>query len=191
LCQLVLIPSAVVFVAIGVALLVKEASKGDAPVKEESVQAGVVSAFVLQRVRVLEEDTARFAEEEAEACATQNAELATALREIAAEHRKHCNSINTIGEEWTATKSQQQLAGDKADESGQLELPELNLNGRQDNDPVFRLIRHQEAAAEFYVALAQMTTFHQARDTLRRLAMEELRLAEKLCTLADHPQNIV
>jgi hypothetical protein len=55
-----------------------------------------------------------------------------------------------------------------------------------EDDPVALVIRKQEAAAEFYIALASLVKIHAARDTLRDLAAEEIALSQRLCNVANH-----
>jgi len=60
------------------------------------------------------------------------------------------------------------------------------VEARGEENPLHKTIRKQEAIAEFYIALARMAHLHNARDTLRWLAMEEIRHAQHLCSLVNH-----
>lgn len=100
------------------------------------------------------------------------------LMQMAMVHRQHGHEIENM---------YQQTAEDDHGLEEAEHIPEMleklqacNLHDHE--QPIQNIIRRQEAAAEFYIALAQVVNRHRVRDLLRRLATQELRLAEQLCT---------
>lgn len=104
-----------------------------------------------------------------------------ALVTMAAAHRGHGQSIVAMRDQARQEEPSSQRAGTI---SGMVD--KLCQCTEEIHEPIEAIIRKQEAAAEFYVAMAQLVSQHQLRDELRRLAGEELRMAEQLCSLVNH-----
>jgi hypothetical protein len=168
----------VMFVVVGLILLVNMARK--APVEKEPEETvhepNMVSRFVQQQAVPFETELAEFAAEQAER--TEIPHLREQLLAVAEAHRQHGRSLEGIpcheGDELPLGVERIQAAVAQAES----ELGE--------SDPVALVIRKQEAAAEFYIALASLVKIHAARDTLRDLAAEEIALSQRLCNVANH-----
>jgi hypothetical protein len=148
-------------------------------------QPGALSAFVGRQAVAFEEDLAAFIRESAPKVA--DPELREALLRLEAQHLAHAAALRGIGREADATRRAE------LDRDLGRGAPERLLAGLQEagaglplGDAAGRIIRRQEAAAQFYIALAQLVRFHEARDVLRALAMEEIRLAQETCALVNH-----
>jgi len=201
------IASGVMFVLVGLTLLVNVARKAPA---EEDVEAfsepapaharGAVSSFVLKQAIAFEKDLALALAEHAEGLADE--ELKQAVTRIAEEHARHVDSLTDMtrtGEpadgEGAAVAQRAREEGEHADVSpedpaSQRLLAYLAIEDEEGApDPLRAAVRKQEAAAQFYIALARLVRLHEARDTLRRLAMEEIRHAQHLCSLTREDQT--
>jgi rubrerythrin len=185
--------SGVMFVLIGLILLVNLARKApseaeEAVPEEERVESamrtGPVGAFVARQVISFEEDLASFVDEQAQGLPEGN--VRDSLLAAARAHRGHVRSLRGLGE---AIGDEERLAIDRNLErmdAGRLLSILEESDTTAGHDAVSRIIERQEAAAQFYIALAQMIGFHDARDVLRHLAAEEIRMAQDLCSLTQH-----
>lgn len=182
--------SAVLFIIIGVALLAnmawrngqvaaKTEADGATAVQPEasSVKPSLLKSLIIRQATAYERDLVADIDRQLQSMPPgPSQEL---LRQLAAAHRQH-------GQDIAAMADMTPTDGNHAGEiHGMLE--KLQACSCSDaHEPMQNIIRRQEAAAEFYVALAQIVDLHEVRDLLRRLAAHELSLAEKLCT-AFHP----
>jgi hypothetical protein len=184
--------SGVMFVLIGLIMLVNLARKAPDEVIEAAPPApagaaltpGPIGAFVAGRIVSFEEDLAAAAEEQAERL--PEGRVRQTLLAVADSHRGHLQQLQDMT---AAISGEQRTRIDRNLEQAQTEnLLGIIASARDAaaDDAVARIIQHQEAAAQFYVALARMIGFHDARDVLRRLAAEEIRLADELCALTQH-----
>jgi len=185
--------SAVMFVLVGLILLVNLARK--APVedaapaapagKSAAVPAGPLSSFIGRQAVAFEVDLATFIRENAPK--VSNPELRRALSRLEEKHTAHATALAGIGREADASRVAE-MDADLAQGDPERLLGSLRQAGESlPEDATFdRIIRRQEAAAEFYIALAQLIRFHEARDVLRALALEEIHLAQETCALVHH-----
>lgn len=104
-----------------------------------------------------------------------------ALVKMAAAHRNHGLEISAMREQ----ARQEEPSRDQASKISGM-VTKLCQCTKGVNEPIETIIRRQEAAAEFYVAMAQLVSQHELRDRLRHLAGDELRMAEQLCSLVNH-----
>lgn len=191
--------SAVMFVLVGLALLVNLARK--APAEEKPAPAapategaalapqGPLSAFVGRQAVAFEEDLAAFVREHAPKVADPT--LREALRGLEQRHLAHAAALAGIGKQADAAR-RAEMDADLAQGRPDRLLKALREAGQSlpPDAAVARIIQRQEAAAEFYIALAQLIHFHEARDVLRALAMEEIRLAQETCALVNHGRQV-
>lgn len=185
--------SAVMFVLVGLILLVNLARKAPeekaapAPAVEGAMAAptGPMSAFVSRQAVAFEEDLAAYIRESAPAVADPGTRQA--LLRLEERHRAHAAALTGIGAGVDAVQ-RAELDRDLGQGDPQRLLATLREAGSAlpADDVVTRIIRRQEAAAEFYIALARLVRFHDARDVLRSLAMEEIHLAQETCALVNH-----
>jgi hypothetical protein len=171
--------AAILFVVVGLVLLINMARR--APIEEQTKEPvgsepGLVSRFVIQRVVPFEEELADFAAAQAEQ--VEDLSLRRELLAVAEAHRHHGESLGTI-----PCHDQDQLPVSMDRIQDDVARAEAELG---EDDPVALVIRKQEAAAEFYIALASLVKIHAARDTLRDLAAEEIALSQRLCNVANH-----
>lgn len=181
------IGAAVLFVLIGLILLVNEARKAGGekqPSENVSSQTGPIGAVIRQQVRAFESELA--AEARDEAAATGDEALREVLLKIATAHEGHRASM--LGMQ--GLDAPESSTTPKQREDIETHLAAVGEQSHEGSDALARLIRRQEAAAEFYIALARMTSFHDARDTLRQIAIEEIDLAQELCSLTNHPADV-
>lgn len=182
--------SAVMFVLVGLVLLVHLARQG-APAQAEPVQEGAVqptgplALFVARQAVAFEEDLVSLIRESV--ADVTDAAVRDRLMELERRHSGHAEKLGRIG---TAADGSQvdEMSADLAGGEPQRLLQGLARAGGDAaaQDAVARIIARQEAAAEFYIALAKLIRFHEVRDLLRSLAMEEIRLAQELCALVNH-----
>jgi hypothetical protein len=185
--------SAVMFVLVGLILLVNLARKAPAedaapavlPVEGAATKAGPLSSFIGRQAVVFEEDLATFIRENAPTAGTP--ELRQALAHLAEQHTAHATALAGIGSAADVERVAE-MNMDLAKGSPERLLASLRrADSSLPADATFdRIIRRQEAAAEFYIALAQLVRFHDARDVFRALALEEIRLAQETCALVHH-----
>jgi hypothetical protein len=184
--------SAVMFVLVGLVLLVnlaRKAPEAKAPTAPAAgvaaARSGPLSAFVGRQAVAFEEDLAAFIRETVPGIA--DPVLRQALLGLEERHRAHAAALAGIGAVADAAR-QAELDQDLSQGDPDRLLAALRQAGAAlpADDAVTRIIRRQEASAEFYIALAQRVRFHEARDMLRALAMEEIRLAQETCALANH-----
>ena len=202
------IASGVMFVLVGLVLLVNQARKAEpsraggapdpAPAQTEpAADRGLVSALILRQAIHFENALVEDLREQAGRL--QAGELRDALLQIADEDERHTEALVAMasGEAVGAEGAEGvHAAGTSAPALPETEavrqaadeiLERLEANGpRADDDPVRVAVNRQEAAAEFYIALARLSHLHSARDTLRWLSMEEIRHAQHLCSLINH-----
>jgi len=190
--------SAVMFVLVGLFLLVNLARKAPAekapPAPSPAIEGaavappGALSAFVGRQAVAFEEDLAAFIRENAPAVA--DPAVRQALERLEQRHQAHAATVTAIGSEADAAR-RAQMDRDLSQGDPQRLLAVLRTADAAlpKGDVTTRIIRRQEAAAEFYIALAQLVRFHEARDTLRALAMEEIRLAQETCALVNHDRS--
>lgn len=198
------IGSAVMFVLIGLILLVNVARKAPAkpaptgtPAAEGTAampaRGSLVLGLVLSQAREFEEDTARRFTELAAQTADTGARAA--LLSLAAEERKHAASLATLAGDPAMDQAGAAVDGALPEQEAEpllahaLAPPALNgvvVSACADAlpDTIRAAMRAEEKAAEFYLALARLSSLPGARDAFRRLAMEELRHAQHLCDLA-------
>ena len=182
--------SGVMFVLVGLILLVNMARKapdeaaepGDGAVQEEgaALKAGPLSSFILQQAIPFERDLVALIREQA--AMTEDKVVKEALLRLATEHRGHESHLSGIGADLPAGGKD----GGELTMATTLPAVRQNVSG---GAAIAEVVAHQEACAQFYIALAQRTPFHAARDGLRSLAMEEIRLAQELCTLVNHEDD--
>lgn len=186
--------SAVMFVLVGLVLLVNLARQAPAeeeapaaPVGKRAVAAptGALSSFIGRQAVAFEEDLAAFIRENAPKVA--DPELRRALGRLEEKHVAHAAALAGIGNPADATRVAE-MDADLAQGDPERLLGALRhaADGLPEDAAIERIIRRQEAAAEFYIALAQLVRFHEARDVLRALALEEIRLAQETCALVHH-----
>lgn len=194
------VASGAMFVVVGLVLLVNQARKNvappaaatPAPELERTLPAqGSLSAFILHQAIHFEEELVLALREQAQA--TGDTQIRSALETAAREHATHVESLNRAHATLPADPnagSHARAANRAAPRPEQEGGPTAALLHRlhvpaaeQEENPLRQSIHKQEAAAEFYVALARLTALPAARDTFRWLAMEELRLARHLETL--------
>lgn len=209
--RLLHIASGVMFVLVGLVLLVNQARKAGAPAAAEGAGSerieeapngsrGLVSGLILHQAIHFENELARDLREQA--AKLDEGELRQSLLQIADEDARHAKTLAAIadGEEDNAAPpgGGQDGAGasralpdtDEVRQAAPDILARLQAAGREaEDDPVRVAVRRQEAAAEFYIALARLTHLHSARDTLRWLSMEEIRHAQHLCSLINHSEQ--
>lgn len=185
--------SAVMFVLVGLILLVNLARKapaeGAAPAAPGGAAAAAtaksLSSFVGRQAVAFEEDLAAYIRENA--LKVGNPDLRRALGRLQEKHTAHAAALAGIAPEADAGRAAEMDAdvaqGDPERLLGSLRQAGANL---PEDATIDRIIRRQEAAAEFYIALAQRIRFHDARDVLRALAMEEIHLAQETCALVHH-----
>lgn len=183
--------SAVLFIVMGVALLVsmvwKSTAKAAEPVPSATAAVvGKASRRPSLREGLLIRQLAAFERRLAADIDKQIADMPDcacreALATMAAAHRGHRQAIVAMSEQARLEEPASERAGEI---SGMVD--KLSQCAEKIQEPLEAIIRKQEAAAEFYVAMAQLVSQHQLRDELRRLAGEELRMAEQLCTLVNH-----
>lgn len=181
--------SAVMFVLVGLILLVNLARK--APVEDTAPAAPAavgkpLSSFIGRQAVAFEEDLAAFIRENAPK--VKSAELRRALGRLEEKHMAHAAALTGISGTADAGRLAE-MDADLAQGDPERLLGSLReADGSLPADATFdRIIRRQEAAAEFYIALARLVRFHDARDVLRALALEEIRLAQETCALVHHP----
>jgi Ca2+/H+ antiporter, TMEM165/GDT1 family len=186
--------SAVMFVLVGLILLVNLARKAPAEEAAPAAPSGAVpgaaarplSSFVGRQAVALEEDLATFIHENAPK--VTNPDLRRALDRLEDKHRAHAAALADIGRQTDAGRLAEMDADlARGDAEGLLTALRQAGQGLPADATFERIIRRQEAAAEFYIALAQLIRFHDARDVLRALAMEEIHLAQETCTLLHPP----
>ncbi|MGI5924093.1 MAG: TMEM165/GDT1 family protein [Lentisphaeria bacterium] len=183
--------SAVLFIVMGVALLVSMVWKSTAKTAESapSAAAAVVGkaaqrpslreGLLIRRLAAFERRLA--ADIDKQIARMPDCACREALATMATAHRDHRQAV-------VAMREQARLEEPASEQAGQISTMVDKLRQCTDKiqEPLEAIIRKQEAAAEFYVAMAQLVSQHQLRDELRRLAGEELRMAEQLCTLVNH-----
>lgn len=191
------VASGAMFVVVGLVLLVNQARKNVAPpttttpapeVERALPAQGSLSAFILHQAIHFEEEFVLVLQEQAQAA--DDTQTRSALETAAREHATHAEALNRAhaslpadpdaGDANTAVARPEQKTDPDAALLRRLHAPVAE----QEQDPLRQSVHKQEAAAEFYVALARMTALPAARDTFRWLAMEELRLARHLEALA-------
>jgi hypothetical protein len=186
--------SALLFIVMGVALLVgmvwKSGSKaaplapalGTQPLATQSAMARRPSLREGLLIRQLAAFERRLvADMDKEIARMPDCDCRRALQAMAETHRAHSRTVIAMREQARKESPSLEHAGEI---SGMMD--KLCQCSEDIQEPIEALVRKQEAAAEFYVALAQLVSQHQLRDELRRLAREELRMADQLCTLANH-----
>jgi hypothetical protein len=185
--------SAIMFVLVGLILLVNLARK--APMEDTvptvpaaegaAATAKPLSSFIGRQAMAFEEDLAAFIHENAPKVSDPERRLA--LSRLEEKHRAHAAALAGISRAADADRVAE-MDADVAQGDPERLLDSLRQAGNSlPQDATFdRIIRRQEAAAEFYIALAQLIRFHDARDALRALAMEEIRLAQETCALVHH-----
>jgi len=187
--------SAVMFVLVGLILLVNLARKAQpaAPATEAAPAAegalvippGPLSRFVARQAVAFEEELAGDIRQAMQSIA--DPALRQALQDLERRHRGHAEALTGL-EQKTVAEHRTDIDDDLAKGHPERLLTALRDAGQPgaDDDAVAGIIRRQEAAAEFYIALARLVRFHDARDVLRALAMEEVRLAQETCALVNH-----
>lgn len=192
------IASGVMFVLVGLILLVNVARKVPGPASAEEAAeptaehppSGPVSSFILRQAGEFERDLVTGLEESADAL--EAGELRDAVLAIAEEHRGHLKSLTDLSLSDVPETEKPRPGGPEAALLRLLETADASDGGENpDVDPLRVAVRKQEAAAEFYLALARLIHLHDARDTLRWLAMDEIRHAEQLCSLINHSESTV
>ena len=185
--------SGVMFVLIGLVLLVNLARKTpDAPgqalpeASDDSVvpQTGPVGAFVARQIVGFEEDLSAYIREQGQTL--PEGAFRNHLMETANAHVNHVAQLRAFGDR---LKEEQRTQIDKdLEKAGAARLADIldEQTRRPVNDAVQRIISRQEAAAQFYIVLAQMIHFHDAKNVLRHLAADEIRLAQELSSLTQH-----
>jgi Ca2+/H+ antiporter, TMEM165/GDT1 family len=192
------IGSGVMFVLVGLVLLVNEARKVPAvapmpePAETSMVQpAGFLSRMVLRHAILFETEMVDALESATEVC--DDAALRQGLEEVTKEDHVHIESLKELvtgipqadDEPDTGASEKPETVSPPAPVADALAAME-GIEADEADSPFHKLIQKQEAIAEFYIALARMSHLHDARDTLRWLAMEEIRHAQHLCSLINH-----
>ncbi len=191
--------SAVMFVLIGLVLLVNLArgtSAGpEADVSpEEQGQSGMgvegaVSAFVGRQAVAFEEDMLALVEQTTATVAP--GPIQQVLQRIAGRHREHIRAITGLGET-IGEAGLKTLDAELARAAPGAIVADYARSANMDaENALITIMRRQEALAQFYIALGRMISLHGAKDTLRGLAMEEIRLANELCSLVNHDEETV
>lgn len=190
--------SAVLFIIIGVCLLTNMAwqngrqedtlapskSTVSAWAREQGGKQSLLKTWIIKQVTAYEQQLVNDIDNCLQKMApSKDREL---LTQIAAIHRRHGQEVAHIYEQ-EATEEEHSL--EKAEQIPEMVEKLQACNGHDQDRPIENIIRRQEAAAEFYIALAQVVNRHQMRDLLRRLAAQELRLAEQLCTAFHHDDD--
>ena len=202
--QILQMISAVLFVLIGLFLLVNIARK--APIEEEKEKAaamtesasasptagrGIVTAFIVEQASQVEAEIVHYLDELISNL-EDDKDIAT-VETIKSEDQEHINSLHRIADIKRKKKKTSDnkttvdsLLPDIASITGKAE--EINHEQEDDKttsveDSIRKAVEIEEAASEFYLALARMSKIHAARDTFRDLAMEDIRHAQTLCSL--------
>lgn len=194
--------SAVLFIIIGVALLANMAWRNGAaraagepggadaagtPAAAGSIglKPSLLKALIVRQVTAYERDLVADIDRQLRSMPTGPEQ--DLLRQLAAAHRQHGQDIAAMADNPGDDGPGAVHAGEVQGILGKLQACRCH----DEHQPIQNIIRRQEAAAEFYVALAQIVDRHEVRDLLRRLAAHELRLAEKLCTAFHQPGDQV
>ncbi|MDD4539331.1 MAG: TMEM165/GDT1 family protein [Lentisphaeria bacterium] len=189
--------SALLFIVMGVALLVGMVWKSGAKAAGTAEPAPASAAAVVSQTSVaarrpsfreglLIRQLAAFerrlvADIDKQIARMPDCDCRKALVTMSAAHRGHGQAIVAMRDQARQEEPSSVRAGEI---SGMVD--KLCQCTEEIHEPIEAIIRKQEAAAEFYVAMAQLVSQHSLRDELRRLAGEELRMAEQLCTLVNH-----
>ncbi len=210
--KILLIASAVMFVVIGLILLVNvarrapdKAAAGAATPAATALPApqSLVFSLILSQAVRFEQDAGRLFT--GLAAAASEGQVRQLLLTIAAEEGAHAASVAALAQDHGL---EQAGAGIDAELSAAAAQPLVNhalappsLTAVRDAPAADRTpagspgldlavlrqaIQAKEEAAEFYLALARLSSLHPARDAFRWLAMEEIRHSQALCTLANH-----
>jgi len=185
--------SAVMFVLVGLILLVNLARQAPAAaiepeaVPEEAAlrPSGPLSVFIARQAIAFEEDLADYIHETAPKI--RDAALRGIVLDLEKAHRRHARALNGL-EQDTDEATMASIDQDLAKGDHERLISGLDAAASEVSDDALALIIHrQEAAAHFYIALAQMINFHEGKDVLRTLAQEEIDLAQTLCYQINHP----
>lgn len=203
------IASATMFVLIGLWLLVHaawktpepQAAPPSAPITQSPSAGGkLLLGLIMHQARAFEEDTARlFREIAADLPAGAVREK---LEQLAEEELRHADTLGRL----TGDRAIADAPATGADLAAVECLPlqaqaarppaaaplsdkeKCAIASQQFEAPLQRAIQAEEHAAEYYLALARLSAIHTARDAFRWLAMEEIRHAQELCALVNHPR---
>jgi len=189
------IGSGVMFVLIGLLLLVNVARKapatpvagpGDAAVSA-GVSRGALSAFVLKQATRFEEDLVNELAEHARELPAGRVREAT--ERVAEAHRTH---IESLADTAHALGTNGGPRANEADEDGSDATKILAILDRPIAEPggteveiLAKAVKKQEAAAEFYLALARIAHLQPVQKAFRWLATEELQQAQQLATVLE------
>jgi rubrerythrin len=212
------ISSGVMFVLVGLLMLVNVARKapaaeapdetlGDQHAGEPHLGTGMLSDIILRQAIHFEEEVVLSLREYA-AGLPEGEQQALCLR-LADAHSRHAESLGGVGRsveqagrdagalpaaaEAQAAEEELFSDGDGATEAMAALRASVDsgATGTEGERGMLDLVlRKQEAAAQFYLALARTTLLHDARDTFRWLAMEEIRHTQDLCTIVNHPDEV-
>lgn len=212
------IVSAVLFILVGVFLLVNLARKapseeqvapeearaageqgGGIAVTEMSGLSGRVSSFIVGQAARMEEDIVNYLSE-----TVAGLNIGTekeVIESIIEEDRKHIDALARIREIKARSEAQagaEQESGDTGSgESGANIADVLAYTSQLISDTeteavderIRKAIEAEEAASNFFLALARMAKIHAARDSFRELAMEDIRHAQSLCSLVNKDEK--
>jgi rubrerythrin len=169
----------------------------DAPAASLPTSRGLVLGLVLSQAREFEDEAARFFGDLA-GRATDPA-VQRALAALAEEERHHADALADLAgrremSEAGAAVDSSLPAGEAAPLLRHALAPPRLAGAAPAGDPASpaavlpgalqAAVKAEEQAAEFYLALARLSSLPAARDAFRRLAAEEIRHAQRLCDLA-------
>lgn len=193
------IVSAVAFILIGVVLLVNVARKAPAEKPGEEAAAvvpsgNIVFSLVARQAAAFEEEII----EHLEALLPQVTEKTwrETIQEIVAEDRKHMHSLAELPGQGEETPDAADLA--ERDVAAELGFKgalrrSADVGAETDEASVQAAIQEavyaEEHLSHFYLALARQSKIHAAKDAFRWLAMEDLRHAERLCSLVNPEED--
>lgn len=187
--------SAVMFVLVGLVLLVNLARQGPAesapgervPEGAALRPAGPLSLFIGRQAVAFEEDLVAYIRETAPKIEDPSLrDIVLSLETVHSGHAKALSGLEKETDEATIASMDADLAGgDHQRLLYGLDAASSEVAG----DALSHIIQRQEAAAQFYIALARMINFHEGKDVLRSLAQEEIDLAQTLCDHINHPRT--
>ena len=198
------IASGVMFVLMGLILLVNVARKAPSPTRqdlEETTPAamhqprGAIVDLVTRQAVAFEEDIVTFLEQLIDRIPDGHQQ--DVVRRIVAEDRHHLNALNDLhGQHRDAAEEAPEIGAEAAVLLEEKSPAQTRLADRRCTDPgadalrddIQAAIDKEEAAADFYLALARIAKIHELRDAFRWLAMEDIRHAQALCSLIN-PEN--
>lgn len=166
---------------------------------EASGLSGIVTSFIVEQAARMEGDILSYLSEIASDL-DEGRERET-VEKIIAEDRRHVDELSRIrelkasseeGDTGVRKRGQAHIGADSAEVVSILPGTE-HLCYEAGKEPVSERIRKaieiEEAASDFFIALARRAKIHTARDAFRLLAMEDIRHAQELCSLVNQDDD--